>query len=77
MRPTNISYDEGILREGKRYTVGTDGKEFRKVLYEGTRLLNGKPMMIFRTADETQLEINPSFHTFTLEELEQSEEATS
>lgn len=77
MRVTNISYDEGILREGKRYTVGTnDGKEFRNVLYEGTKLLNGKPMMMFKTKNRTQLEVNPSFHTFTLEELEQGGEVT-
>jgi|TARA_Y100000034_G_scaffold131538_1_gene192484 hypothetical protein len=64
---TSISYDEGILNEDSKYTVGTnDGKEFRKVLYKGTKLLNGKPMMVFETEDNETLTVNPSFHTYTL-----------
>ena len=67
---TSISYDENILEKGKCYSVGTnDGKEFRRVVYRGTKLLNGKPMMVFRTEDNRKLTVNPSFHTFTLEEL--------
>ena len=67
---TSISYDENILEKGKCYSVGTnDGKEFRRVVYRGTKLLNGKPLMIFMTEENTQLEVNPSFHTYTLEEL--------
>ena len=67
---TSISYDENILEKGKCYSVGTnDGKEFRRVVYRGTKLLNGKPMMVFRTEDNSKLTVNPSFHTFTLEEL--------
>jgi hypothetical protein len=38
-------------------------------VYKGTKLLNGKPMMIFKTEDNSRLTINPSFHTFTIEEL--------
>ena len=64
---TSISYDEGILNEDSKYTVGTnDGKEFRRVLYKGTKLLNGKPMMVFKTEDNETLTVNPSFHTYTL-----------
>ena len=64
---TSISYDEGILNEDSKYTVGTnDGKEFRRVLYKGTKLLNGKPMMVFETEDNETLTVNPSFHTYTL-----------
>ena len=67
---TSISYDENILEKGKCYSVGTnDGKEVRRVVYRGTKLLNGKPMMVFRTEDNSNLTVNPSFHTFTLEEL--------
>ncbi len=67
---TSISYDENILEKGKCYSIGTnDGKEFRRVVYRGTKLLNGKPMMVFRTEDNSNLTVNPSFHTFTLEEL--------
>ncbi len=70
MKQLNRSYDDGILKEEECYTIGTnDGKEFRRVVYKGTKLLNGKPMMVFRTEENTQLEVNPSFHTFTLEEL--------
>jgi hypothetical protein len=67
MIKTSIAYDEGILNENSKYTVGTnDGKEFRKVLYKGTKLLNGKPMMVFKTEDNETLTVNPSFHTYTL-----------
>ena len=68
---TNISYDDGLLKENKTYSIGTnDGKEFRSVLYKGTKLLNGKPMMVFETSgiSKEQLTINPSFHTFTITE---------
>ena len=67
---TSISYDDGILEEDSTYAIGTnDGKEFRRVVYKGTKLLNGKPMMVFTREDNSRLTINPSFHTFTLEEL--------
>ena len=59
-----------LLTEEECYTIGTnDGKEFRRVVYKGTKLLNGKPMMVFTTEDNSRLTINPSFHTFTIEEL--------
>jgi hypothetical protein len=71
MRTLNQSYDDGLLEEEKTYSIGTnDGKEFRSVVYQGTKLLNGKPMMIFRTVDKQQLTVNPSFHTFTITEKE-------
>ena len=64
------SYDDSILKKEECYTIGTnDGKEFRRVVYKGTKLLNGKSMMVFRTEERTSLTVNPSFHTFTLEEL--------
>ena len=69
MKSINIAYDDGLLQEDKTYTIGTnDGKEFRSVIYKGTKLLNGKPMMVFKTdgISKEQLTINPSFHTFTL-----------
>ena len=71
MKELNQSYDDGLLEEYKTYSVGTnDGKEFRTVLFKGTKLLNGKPMMVFKTAgiSKEQLTINPSFHTFTITE---------
>tara|TARA_R110000822_G_scaffold41849_5_gene113914 strand:- start:4213 stop:4497 length:285 start_codon:yes stop_codon:yes gene_type:complete len=70
MRQLNNSYDDKLLNEEECYTIGTnDGKEFRRVVYKGTKLLNGKPMMVFRTEENTSLTVNPSFHTFTIEEL--------
>ena len=66
---TSISYDDGILEEDSTYAIGTnDGKEFRSVVYKGTKLLNGKPEMVFVTKDSQRLTINPSFHTFTITE---------
>ena len=72
MKNLNNNYGEihSLLTEEECYTVGTnDGKEFRRVIYKGTKLLNGKSMMVFRTEEKTSLTVNPSFHTFTLEEL--------
>ena len=72
MIKTSVSFDEGILEENVKYSIGTnDGKEFRRVVYKGTKLLNGKPMMVFITEDEEQLTVNPSFHTYTLTNKEQ------
>ena len=69
MKNLNRSYDDGLLSEEECYTIGTnDGKEFRRVVYKGTKLLNGKSMMVFKTEDNSRLTINPSFHTFTIEE---------
>ena len=69
MQNLNRSYDDGLLTQEECYTIGTnDGKEFRRVVYKGTKLLNGKPMMVFKTEDNSRLTVNPSFHTFTIEE---------
>ena len=66
---SNSSYDENLLIPGSQYTVGTnDGKEFKKVVFVGLRQLNGKPMMVFRTDEDKQVSINPSFHSFIIEE---------
>ena len=66
---SNSSYDENLLIPGSQYTVGTnDGKEFKKVVFVGLRQLNGKPMMVFRTDEDKQVSINPSFHSFIVEE---------
>ena len=65
----NSSYDESLLIPGSQYTVGTnDGKEFKKVAFVGLRQLNGKPMMVFRTMEDKQVTVNPSFHSFIIEE---------
>ena len=67
MKSISVSYDDGLLSEDKDYSVGTSaGSEFRNIKYKGTKLLNGKPMMVFETEDNEQLTINPSFHTYTI-----------
>ena len=66
---SNSSYDESLLIQGSQYTIGTyDGKEFKKVAFVGLRQLNGKPMMVFKTNENKQVSINPSFHSFIIEE---------
>ena len=66
---SNSSYDESLLIQGSQYTIGTnDGKEFKKVAFVGLKQLNGKPMMVFRTMENKQVEVNPSFHSFIIEE---------
>tara|TARA_R100001086_G_scaffold180259_1_gene100052 strand:+ start:172 stop:426 length:255 start_codon:yes stop_codon:yes gene_type:complete len=66
---SNSSYDECLLIQGSQYTIGTnDGKEFKKVSFVGLKQLNGKPMMVFRTDEDKQVSINPSFHSFIVEE---------
>ena len=63
------AYDDKILAEGQEYVVGTnDGSSFKDVIYVGTKLYHGKPIMVFLTKDKRQLTINPSYHSFTLEE---------
>ena len=66
---SNSSYVESLLIQGSQYTIGTnDGKEFKKVAFVGLRQLNGKPMMVFKTNEDKQVSINPSFHSFIIEE---------
>lgn len=66
---SNSSYNENLLIQGSQYTIGTnDGKEFKKVSFVGLKQLNGKPMMVFRTNEDKQVSINPSFHSFIIEE---------
>ena len=66
---SNSLHDESLLIQGSQYTIGTnDGKEFNKVSFVGLKQLNGKPMMVFRTDEDKQVSINPSFHSFIVEE---------
>jgi len=69
VKMSNNSYDENILIPGSQYTIGTnDGKEFKKVAFVGLKQLNGKPMMAFKTMEDKQITVNPSFHSFIIEE---------
>jgi|TARA_Y100000310_G_scaffold41862_1_gene39167 hypothetical protein len=61
--------DTELFITGHEYTVGTnDGAQFRRVTFTGTRLYHGKPMMTFKTHDSQQITINPSFHSYTIDE---------
>lgn len=65
----NDAYDDMILIEGQEYIVGiNDGSSFNGAIYVGTKLYHGKPIMVFQTKDNRQLTVNPSYHSFTLEE---------
>ena len=71
MRKVDISYDDGILNKEDEYLVGiNDGTTFSNVKYKGVKLFNGKKMLMFETKRNKQLTINPSFHTFTLEQYD-------
>jgi len=65
---TNTNSDE-LLTKDELYTVGlSNGTEWVRVKYLGTKPLNGKPMMVFKTSTDRQITVNPSFHTFTITE---------
>jgi|TARA_R110002020_G_scaffold120008_1_gene273495 serine protease inhibitor len=62
------SYNDNILIEGNKYTVGTnDGVTFDKVKYLGSAQMFGKKVLKFSTIENQQLTVNLSFHTFILE----------
>tara|TARA_R110002020_G_scaffold256273_2_gene469928 strand:- start:23784 stop:24035 length:252 start_codon:yes stop_codon:yes gene_type:complete len=58
-----------ILTEGQEYTIGqNDGKIFSKVIFKGTKNFCGKNMMCFETENKSELTINVSYNSFTIEE---------
>ena len=66
--------NENLLVENDLYTVGlSNGTEWVRVKYLGTRPLNGKPMMVFKTSTDRQITVNPSFHTYTITERKRAQ----
>jgi hypothetical protein len=65
----SYSYDENVLTEGAEYSVGlNDGTMFKEIIFEGKKMINGKPILCFRTVKEdAQITINPSYHSWTIE----------
>ena len=63
------SYDDNVLTEGAEYIVGmNDGTTFREIIFEGRKMINGKPILCFRTRkSDSLITINPSYHSFTVE----------
>jgi|TARA_Y100000310_G_scaffold87472_1_gene84304 Pyruvate/2-oxoacid:ferredoxin oxidoreductase gamma subunit len=71
-------WNDPILVEGIEYIVGmNDGTIFKNIVYTGTKIMNGKPIMVFQTEDHRQLAVNPSYHGFTLEEPQTEEETVN
>jgi hypothetical protein len=65
------SYSDYLFTPGSIYTVGiNDGTTFREIVYKGSKLFNGKQIMVFETLNRNQLTINPSYHSFTLEQCD-------
>ena len=66
--------NDNLLVENGLYTVGlSNGTEWVRVKYLGTRPLNGKPMMVFKTSTDRQITVNPSFHTYTITERKRAQ----
>jgi len=62
-------FGDNILEEGVEYSVGTnDGKVFNRIVYKGTRNFAGKNIMCFETEEGSQVSINPSYYSYTIEE---------
>ena len=66
------SQEAEILTEGQEYTIGqNDGKIFSRVIFKGTKNFCGKNMMCCETEDKSELTINVSYNSFTIEETGQ------
>tara|TARA_B100001142_G_scaffold319850_1_gene363906 strand:- start:600 stop:866 length:267 start_codon:yes stop_codon:yes gene_type:complete len=64
-----IQLDDDLMKKGNEYSVGTnDGKVFNRVIYKGTRYFAGKHIMCFETEEGSQVNINPSYYSFSVEE---------
>ena len=69
MKKIESVMQEGLLVKRVEYSVGTsDGKIFNRVIYKGTKSFGGKNMMCFETNNGSQLSINPSYNSYTIEE---------
>jgi|TARA_R110000824_G_scaffold43979_5_gene128358 hypothetical protein len=69
MRDVNHGTDDNLLMRGQLYNIGTsDGVQWQSLTFTGYKFINGKKIMVFRTENSQQLTINPSFHTFILED---------
>jgi|TARA_Y100000034_G_C6885409_1_gene406474 hypothetical protein len=68
MKPFNTNADE-ILTEGQEYDIGqNDGKIFSRVIFKGTKNFCGKNMMCFEDQNGSQITVNVSYNSFTIEE---------
>ena len=70
-------FDEyaSVCIEGLKYTVELNTSTvFNNAVYLGTKKINGKTILIFSVKGDRQLGINPSYHTYTLENESEFEE---
>ena len=74
MRPINveskaIDFRDELYKLDKSYTIGTnDGTEFNNVVFTGTKLYHGKPMLTFKIYGNLELNINQSYLSYAIEE---------
>lgn len=67
-----------FLAKGLMYRIELSTMiSFGNVIYSGTKMVNGKPHLIFHTIDNKQISVNPSYLAATFEEeIEQIETET-
>lgn len=65
----SFSYTQLIFDSEEKYSIGfNDGRQFNRMKYVGTKLLNGKSMLCFETEDKLDLTVNPSYVSFYAKE---------
>ena len=63
------SYNQIVFDKDEVYSVGfNDGREFNKIKYVGTKLLNGNSMLCFKTEELLDLSVNPSYVSFYIKQ---------
>ena len=65
-----MSYEDELFAEGIEYKVGTnDGKMFKRAIFTGKKMHNGKEMLCFKMHKTSeQLIINPSYMSWSIED---------
>lgn len=67
-------FENEVMETGDICSIGiNDGKIFRNVKYLGTSSIYGKPVMAFETTANEIVTINPSYHTFTITQMEEKQ----
>ena len=70
-----IEMYRAVLIEGLKYTIELSTSSiFKNSVYLGTNLINGRTVWVFEITGKRLLEINPSFHTYILEDEAEFEE---
>ena len=65
----SYSFNQIIFEEDGIYGIGlNDGREFNRIKYVGTKLLNGKSMLCFKTEESLDLSVNPSYVSFYIKQ---------